>query len=470
MSYILYVVGATIAALWLSFRTDRKILSFILIFWLFTQPVLNTALKISFSWLPFDLQPNRLLLFALTPYLFFAGMIGGTKVQAVAAKRPPFEKFMYLYLVLVILSLALNFDAIRKQHVLAVPAEIITFIIVYFTTKKYMTQSVFDAVLRAIVYLGVIAAFVSIYQIAINPEFLKTCDPRLAFGSVIRASAMFQAEYELGYFQILAIMVTMVRYKGSWLRYFLAPLLTFSLLLTFHRLDLLIFLVCLAIYLMIFGKTASKIGAVVGIVFAAALLTSVFVFTEDTSSKNGGIEARLKEDTVTGRIAQYGVVLRALPTYPFGIGDYENKSYFNLMAKHNMLYTVNPGTNRWEQHPYRVHDGFLETGLLHGILSMIVFIVLLVSLLRYFKKRIIAEFRYSIIPFYAVVIWTLANISNGISFFGVYFVILVGMLSGAFVSLYQSGSAKSMQQAPSVKSQNSLPSRQFAVNHATKSR
>jgi len=56
-------------------------------------------------------------------------------------------------------------------------------------------------------------------------------------------------------------------------------------------------------------------------------------------------------------------------------------------------------------------------------------------MLRYFKKAINPDLRYSLVPFYAITIYMLANLSNSISIFRAYFVLLIAIVCGSLVAL-----------------------------------
>jgi hypothetical protein len=429
--YILYVIAALVAAFLLSAKTDRKALSFLLIFWILTQPILNTVLLIQTPGLGFDFQPNRILLLLLVPYLFFAGIGGRGTI-----KRPPFEKYIYIYLGIVFISLVFNFGIIRKQNLAVVPLEILTFLVVYTAAKRHATESFFESIINAIILMAVASALISLIQIGINSEFLKTGDPRIAFGNVVRSTGIFQSEYELGYFQILAIMISMFKLKGSAWRFRLILLLLASLLTTFHRLDLLILMACLASYVWFFGKPSQKVASYGAVVFAIFVVAASYVILEPLIGKSEFVLQRLQEDTVSGRFKQYGVILQALPDFAFvGMGDYTSKAYYALMEKAHMVRAIEGGTANWHREAYVVHNGYLEVAALYGAFAMTAFFALLISMLRYFKKINHIKFRYSIVPFYAVLIWMLANISNGVSTFRIYFVLLLAILAGSMISM-----------------------------------
>lgn len=435
--YILYVVASFIAALLLAKKTDKKILSFILVFWIFTQPVLNTVLLFHTPGLGFDFQPNRILFILLLLYLFFAGMSGaGILNRTVAIKRPPFEKYIYIYFVLVIISLIFNYGIIRKQTVGAVPLDIVTFFVVYLVAKKHITESVFESIINAILLMASVSAVIAVIQIGVDYTFLKTCEPRIAFGNVVRSSGVFQAEYEQGYIQILAIIIAMIKFKGSYLRYILTSLFGISLALTFHRLDLIILMVCLVLYVWFLGKTHQRVTSIGGLVFLVLVAVSSFAVLEPLLGQSAFVQQRVKEDTLSGRLEQYKVVIQYLPNIVMvGMGDYSNHAYYALMEKAHMVRAIDGGTAEWHSEAYDVHNGYLEVAILYGAIAMAVFTAFLFSILRYFKNRISKEFRYSVVPFFAVLIWILANLTNGVASLRIYTIVLFAILFGSFVGM-----------------------------------
>lgn len=428
--YITYVATAFVLAYALSRKSDRKALSFLLIFWLFTQPIFNTVLLLKTPGLGFDLQPNRVLLVLLFPFLFMAAKDNVGRVA-----RAPFEKYIYIYMVLVFISLAVNFGDIRKQSLGAVPLEIMTFLMVLAVVKRHATTAFLESLINAVIMLAVISSLISFIQI-FHSDFLKTCPPRIAFGSVVRSSSIFQSEYELGYFQTLAVMIAIVKFKGSFWKLPLILLFSTSIVTTFHRLDILILITCVASYVWFFGKPGQKFASI-GATFMAAVLGMVFysLFGADLAGSEF-VEQRLAQDTVTGRFRQYEAILGSLPEIGlFGMGDYTNKAYFLFMKKHDMVYRSATQGDYWHQEAFAVHNGYLEVATLYGGLAMLVFLLLMFSLLWYFKKHINAEFRYAAVPFYAALIWALANISNGVSTFRLHFVLLLAILGGVTIAL-----------------------------------
>ncbi len=428
--FIIYVAAALLFAYWASRKSDRKLLSFILCYWLFTQPIFNTVLLLHTPGLGFDLQPNRVLLLALFPFLFTSNKDGINR-----AARAPFEKYIYIYLATVFISLAFNFGEIRKQALGAVPLEILTFLVLYSVTKRHASTAFLDSIAKAIITMAVLSALISFVQI-IQSDFLKTCSPRMAFGSIVRSTGIFQSEYELGYFQTLAVMTALIKYKGSFWKIPLALLFSASIITTFHRLDILILFTCIASYIWYFGKPSQKFASLGAMVIGSVVAVVFYALFGSILGNSEFVEQRLTQDTVTGRFRQYEAILGNLPEIGlFGMGDYTNPAYFKFMKQHGMLYRAGTQSDYWHQEAYAVHNGYLEVATLYGGISMLVFISFMFSLVFYFKKNLKTNLQYAPIPFYAALIWALANISNGVSTLRLHLVLLLAIVGGTTIAL-----------------------------------
>lgn len=440
MIFLLYVIFATITACFLSIGTDRKVLSFVLILWLLAQPVINAKYIIPLPGLPFELQPNRILfLFALV-YLLY-GLIFWARESTIV--NPPFEKYIYIYFVLVLFAVSLNYTFMSPKNVISVPLEIATFLTVYLLAKHYMTEMVFTAIIKAIVLLAVIGSIVAIVQISVDSMFLRTGDLRPAFGNKLRSTGIFQSEYDFGYFQILAFIVVLVRYNGKAVRFLMLPLLMLSVLLTFHRLDYIILFVCYLSYNFFYSKhkLPVPIYVVAGVLGLILIGLSVNLYNS-MDLHSVVLEERLKEDTVTGRFLQYQVVWDSILAYPLGLGSYEHPDYVKLMSEHGMLVWVKDRLGNSYPMPLVVHNGYLAAGIRYGFLGMVIFTMLIFSMQRYSKKQIDLERPSSLILVYAVLIYAMSNLSNDLSIFRAYFVVLLAILSGASVALNRAALVK----------------------------
>lgn len=439
MIYLLYVIFAAMAALYLAMQTDRKVLSFVLILWLLAQPVINAKFIIPLPGLHFDLQPNRIL-FLFSLVALFWGTVSGQ--QAPSGSRPPFEKYIYIYLGLVLLALSVNYSFMNPKSVIAVPVEILNFLVVFLLAKRHMTEKVFEAILKAIVLLAVIGALIAIIQFFVSTPFMRTGDLRPAFGNKLRSTGIFQSEYDFGYFQILALMVVLVRYQGKAIRFFVGPLLVLSVLLTFHRLDYIIMFICYASYRAFFSKRKVGVPALAVAVMVPVLLILFLNVYQSMGGHSAVLEERLKQDTVSGRFVQFQVVWDAIMAHPLGLGSYDHPDYVKLMTRLGMVEWVADPSGEFHPRPLTVHNGYLATGIQYGLLGMVAFTALVFSMLRYFKKLIKPDLRYSAVAFYAVLIYALSNLSNSVSIFRAYFVVFLALLCGSLIALRRAETAR----------------------------
>jgi hypothetical protein len=360
-----------------------------------------------------------------------------TKDQYGYVKPPPFEKYFFAYLIIMILSLVYNYANIKARSLVIEPSAILTFIISYYVAKYYMTKSLFDAIIKAIILLSIASAFIAIVQIAINGEFFKTGDPRIAFGNVVRSTGIFRAEYELGHFQVLAIFVVITTMRKSFWRLALVGLLVFSVLLTFHRLDLLIMLTGFVLYNWVFGRASSRVMFTAVVVLTLLVGGAVFSVLQSSIKDTDFAKDRLSDATIKGRFYQYEVILKAMPKYIlFGMGGYESKAYADLMIDSGHAYSANAGTAKWYKVPYEVHNGYLAVGAYHGLIALGLFMTIMVRMLMYFKRRLSRSMPTTFVPFMVVLIWMLSNLSNGLSSFSNYNVLLLAIVTGAFVSIF----------------------------------
>jgi len=435
-SFIIYIAFAVIIAGVLSFKADKKLLTFIFAFFILAQPIFQAKYVIAIPGMPFELQANRVLLIILLPFLA-SGAI--QRFKSTRKNKPAFEYFLYFYFVLVLFSLIFNlvvYHRIEAKMLIVTPVEILIFILVYHVLKKEVTIPMAEGILKAIVVLSFITAIVAIYQLLGDSGFMRIIKPRIAFGSFMRSTGIFVQEYDLGYFINFAIILFLVRYRARPMILFVTlPLLIMTLFATFHRLNWIIFLVCLTSYFFVLKKIRLALFSfILLLVLFFIALVPYFAgsdkYTQLANQKEVQTfsKERLFKDTVTGRFEQYKFVIDAMSQNPMGFGGYENEAYLSLLRKHRI--------DTKESLALTVHNGFLAVGVEYGIMSMIAFSGMMISMFVYFKKRISPNQPATVYPFYAVFIWVLSNFSNSVSEFRAYFVLLVAIISGCSAAFY----------------------------------
>lgn len=389
---------------------------------MFAQPLLHAKFILNLPGLPFELHPNRILLlvillfFAINPYSSFhlKGNLKGNKNN--------FELFLYLFAFFVFLSLLYNYNSgrINLNAFLAISSEIFLFILVYIVLRTYSTYAFKITFIQAFFMLTIVSSLIAIYQFLINPYFMKLCPPRIAFGEVIRSSAHFTSEYELGYILIFGLIIALSKIKKHTLMVLFPPIYLGAIITTFHRLGWIITIICLILYIIYFDNTryAQILLIVILSMTILSFLTYFAINPNNINKLDGFIENRLLHDTLSGRFKQFYAALTGIINYPFGLGGYHNREYINLMIKHN----VNP--------KYVVHNGFLALGLKYGVLAMVSFIIFLFKILTHLWRKIDIDNEDTIYPFVCTFIWAMANLTNSVIVFRMYYVILIAVFVG----------------------------------------
>lgn len=440
--YVIYVVLSLCTAIALTLRTDRRLLGSIIVFFIFTESVLKSIVfSVDMSALPFDLQPRRILFFVMLLFItlsIFQKII--MKKDESAQKKPLFEILLYLYLLSVFISLIYNYKIGRIQGtaLLSPLADIILFILLYHVMKNMATDSLREALLKCLMIFSIFVSLIAIYQLFIDSAFLKTCPPRYAFGGIIRSTGVLSSEYELGFFLTFMIIVFLTKYRGKPILFMTLPILILALFSTFHRLNWLIFFICIPSYLflskdlrIISLRSYVLLMLCIIISFTYFVCSDLFTKLSDGQNVQAFTKGRLLEDTVTGRLRQFAVTADAIHSHLLGLGSYKTKEYYNLMAKHDMV--------KGDNIPLGVHNGYLAVGIKYGFVAMTTLVGVMVSMLLYFKRHISLDRPVTLYPFFMVFIWMMANISQGMADFNRYFVLLVAIVCGSFVSVYGTG-------------------------------
>ena len=112
---------------------------------------------------------------------------------------------------------------------------------------------------------------------------------------------------------------------------------------------------------------------------------------------------------------------------PMGLGGYNNKTYHNLMKKHHMI--------KGSGEALVVHNGFLSFGIKYGLLGFFAFLGLILSMMIYFYKNFSLKRPDTAYPFFIVLIWATANLSNSVSLFRIYVVLIVAIVCGSYAGL-----------------------------------
>ena len=438
--FIGYILLSCMVALLLSRKNEHKIIAFAVSLRILAEPIIRSFLQVEFPGLPFNLQPDRILFLIfifLIIYMFFK------KKQIVKIDSPIYEKIIWLFLIFVILSIIYNRHRIPIKEALSTPIEIIAFIVFYQGMKYLYTDRLFDTVMLAILILAVANSLIAVLQIIAMPELLKVAEPRIAFGSLWRASGIFATEYQLGYIINIAIAYTLLAPYPKGFKVMLLCFLITGLFTTFHRLNWIICFCVVVTYLFLMKRYA-RISVLITMATIVILIFSLLLYPNlkkgtHKNTKDNLTTGRLLRDTVTGRLEQYKIALRYTLNNYWGVGSYENREYFKLMSKYKMLESPDE--------PLGIHNGYLAVGVLYGPLAAFFFTLYIISLLKYFFAKSIYTKPLTCLPFLSVLIWCVANISNRANDFRTYTVVLFSIIFGLSTAMLSQSKGRNIKDA-----------------------
>ncbi|VAW65749.1 hypothetical protein MNBD_GAMMA09-3279 [hydrothermal vent metagenome] len=436
---LLYVVIAFIVAVLLARKTEKKWPALILVFWILAQPVLNAYYIIKVPGLPFDFQPNRTLFLFLLAYFAF-GLVGANKTRSYNIQhKADFTPYLIAYIIFVIIAMLLNMNTLTIKRLVAIPLEPLTFLLLFLYVKDIVTEKLLRTLLYAIVIMSVVNAFIALYQITIDVFFLRIGAPRVAFGGIYRSYGVFPTEYILGGLQVISVFIVATLLKKNSIKYPVIILLVMSLITTFHRLDLLIVMVCGLVYVSKYAKKKMSGPILMILSLGVASTVPAYIVYKSVAGESQFVSDRLSDDTVSGRFQQYAIVIKNMPKHLLGLGSYEHPAYQKLMIDNNMTKSVMQPDGTKRAIGLGVHNGFLGVGIQYGVMAMLAFSLLLWKMFHYFLKRATRDNPLSIIPLFAVAVWVLSNLSNGVIVFSSYNVMLIALITGAFVGLFEQG-------------------------------
>ncbi len=439
-SSLIYIVFMGLAAVYFSRKSGKFWLLFPIIFWLLGQPVLHAYYTIRPAWLPFDFQPNRLLflyLLVLLPVLQLSAK-GGISLQSGEKKSPSFEKYIGIFVLLVVVAVVLNRHVLDIKRVVAIPLEPITFLLLYVIFKKIVTENILWTVLHVLVFMAFVNGVIALLQL-VDPLFLRTGILRSAYGGLYRSYGVFSSEYILGSFQIVALFITLTAIKSKYIKNLIVSILVMSIVVTFHRMDLIILMFCGLFYLYRFvSRRAGNLG-LIGMIFVSVVVFPAYSIFQSVGGESQLVNERLSKNTISGRLDQFDIVIKAMPRHPLGLGSEENPVYQELMIKHGHTKSELRPDGRYYDVGLPVHNGFLSVGIMYGIIAMVVFVILLFKMVRYFYSHANKQHAITVIPLISLLVWALANLSNGLVVFRAYNVLTVAVLIGLFTGAYIKG-------------------------------
>lgn len=433
----LLVLLSIVYAAFLSRKTEYPFVCFLICFWILGQPVVDGFYQIGIPGLPFKLPLNRIMFLVLSGIALYS--VASRKMRNNPAHKPKFLIWLWLYIACVLVAMLINRHVIDAKRLVGIPLESMTFAVFLLVCWQHSTQRILNAICVAIIVSASFNAAVALIQLLIDPYFLRVGSMRLAFGGFYRSYGLFPTEYVFGSFQVVAIFVALTYLDRSKWKLPVVGLLAVSIVTTFHRMDILVLIICLGLYFTFYSR--KRYGAAylaIGALSACVLVAGYEVY-KSVAGESELVTERLSADTISGRLDQFALVIRNMPNYPLGLGSYDTPAYQNMMIDHGHFQNFLGSDGFWHPRGLGVHNGFLGSGIQYGFIGMVALMGLLYSIWRYFGKRANRMIPLTSVPVLAVIGWAVANMSNGLIIFRSYNVLIIALICGVLVGAYCKG-------------------------------
>lgn len=315
-------------------------------------------------------------------------------------KQPLYEKFLFAYLIFVILMYGLHYSLgnITAYKATQFSRLYLEALLIYLAVRHFVSKELIRMLLKAIVYLAIISSIASIVQFFIDTRFLRVGFLHFAYPGHNRSSGLFFYPYDNGIFQILAVYTVAYFFKDKYIRAILITLFVFSLYLVFTRGTWIAFVAVSIFHLYYYYRASLRKIIFLGGIFVFLLSLAYGAYRVQKDILEGGYKQRVTSDTVSVRLAFYGFVLEAIPKkWLIGYGDVENNEvYFKGMVNAEQSLSWALGRRGG------VHNLFLEEAFLRGIFSPLILIFLFFSFFKFSVKQSIEDnnFFYCIINYF----------------------------------------------------------------------
>ncbi len=405
--FFIFFALAALASLYLVIKSKSryKIEIFFLTFFLLTGNI-NSLLTLKIPGFSlFEIQPERFIFLLLSFFILRKTLLSRGKLQLTLTKTIPyFEVALFAYVILLVVSVLVNFSHIGVAEGLKTILDALTFLVLIIALRLMADKASYDLIGKTIIIGAVASSIVSLLQLSIDPYFLRIGDARLAFGDVLRSNGIFSTEYFNSYYLIIAIAWTLISVKNNQLKIVLICLFSLGVLSSFQRMSWIILILVLFTYLVFIKKVAIEKLLLVGL-SSLALVLSLSIFYYQDIMNSSLVKERLS-DSIDGRKGYYSMVLDNIGKKPlFGYGDLKNEVYYVNMLR------ITGDRDRATATTGDLHSGYFSALFLYGIPAFICF-TLFVLLAVFYYSRSFNDNLYFVIPFLVSILYLIGNLTN----------------------------------------------------------
>jgi hypothetical protein len=410
--HVAYVIITFLLAVYLTLtsKTNHKFITFIIVYWVFAGSVLNTEyFIIDISALPFDLQPNRLILIFFSIYLFTTWAIEH-KNKRTTTENPKFEKILYLYIFFsIIIYMIHTIDILTLEDSIVNVTHIFTFLVIYLVLRSRADQEMIKVFAKSLLIVCIVSSLIGIYQFSVDPLFFRFGSQRVAFAGFFRGNGIYSSDHIQGYFLTSGIVLALFVFRRKLVKFALISLFLLGIILCFHRMSYIITIMLFSLYFI--GLKGKRIWLIVaGNVVFAILLFRLFPMLGPNIGEiesSAVFQERLLVDTMADRAKFARIVLDNISqSWLIGFGGTKSEVYYRGMTRAGLDEEWAAGQRGG------IHNLYLHVMFFEGIPAAILFSLFMISAVCYFWKSKKLKHMFYFIPLFEVMKYIVSNLTN----------------------------------------------------------
>ena len=405
--FYIYFVFAAFAAFYLIVKSNSKYKFelFFLSFYLLTGNI-NQLLTIKIPGFDFfEIQPIRFIYLLLSFFIIRKTLFSRKRLELTLKKKIPwFETMLFAYVILLTLSVLVNISNIGVPEGLKTILDAVAFLVLIVALRIMADKPSYNVIGKSIIIGAVVSSAVSIFQLFIDPYFLRIGDNRGAFGTLLRSNGIFSTEYFNSYYLIIAIIWTFISVKNNVLKILLVTLFSLGVISSFQRMSWIILALVIITYFTYIKKVAIEKMLLTGLTCLAILLSFSIFYYQDIM--NSSLVKERLSDSVDGRKGYYSMVLDNIGKKPIlGYGNLKNEVYYvNLLR-------ITGDRERATAEDGDLHSGYFSALFLYGIPAFVCFVLFVILSVSYYSKAYKKNI-YFIVPLLVSIIYMLGNLTN----------------------------------------------------------
>lgn len=426
--YAIYLGATLLSAAF--FAATRKIchplIAFFLSLWILSNHVFNASMpSLSFGALTFGVRMDRILLAVSIVYMAVYWALGKLTRETVK-ELPPWTRWGFLYFgVLILVDLIHLAGGLSLQEFIVSVTQEATFFAVFLVVYTAADKPLSSILGISLLVICVVSSLVGAYQFFGDPMFFRYGVERPAFAGFLRSNGVFFTDHIQGYFLITGFFVAFLFVRGKILRYGLSSLFLLGIVLSFHRMSWLVFMILMFLYLTKIRRIRLKRWVLAG-GFLGTFTLMLGNEIIDSISRTEFVTERLVEDTGSYRVLFTFLAINNIPDHwVLGIGSPKSDEYYAAVMAEDLSEEEALGEFGG------IHNAFFQIAYFKGVPLAILFSIFLIVGIKGLWSASVNANVLIFLGFMEFLKFAMAGLTNGIllgSEIGILMAIVLGIV------------------------------------------